>query len=479
LSYTHRMRLSGLGSGGPLTTRRFARQPGTPYAIDGRGARDARTMKLGRKVRYKPPRMEVGGKRSVRRSRSSPDNAHLTELRLFVEEICYSLCRFQHVVQEGLAPEDVRISQEVSLGTPGAFADIRVSVRGAPAYFLEVKYGYPRETIIRHMKRKYGTATAVTQQASKVVLVIDAHGARDWPELESDVRACLQPGLGLEVWNEAHLTALIRDRFGIQIETIDEHTVSDLRAALDDAIGRYAFGDAYTNDPLQSALLWHFGFWRLRELRDAHGLAARAIMSPGLYEGVAVLFADLCSFSSYMRDTADDAVIRRVLTSFYLKARNQVLDTGGVIYQFQGDAVLALYGLPDHRDGYVHDALRCAQAFIDIGNSTSNEWQRQIDHVQNAAGTHIGLALGDLQIVSLRPFAHAPIGALADSINMAARLTAAAGPNEIVVSNAFFQRLPEESQNDFQEMEPMEARNIGRIKAWRLSAANTGTPPLT
>ena len=414
--------------------------------------------------------MKAGPPQSAVRARSAPDSVHLTELRLFVEEICYSLCRFQHVVQEGRAPEDVRIGQEVALGTPGAFADIRVSVRGAPAYFLEVKYGYPRDIIVRHMKRKYGSATAVTRQASKVVLVVDTHTADESPGLESDVRGCLHAGLGLEVWNEAHLAALIRERFGIRIDTIDEHTVNDLRTALDDAIGRYAFGDAYTNDPLQSALLWHFGFWRLRELRDTHGLAASTIMPPGSYTGVAVLVADLCSFSSYMRDTADDAVIRRVLTSFYLKARNQVLDTGGVIYQFQGDAVLALYGLPDRRDGYVHDALRCAQAFIDIGNSTANEWQRQIDHVQSAAGTHIGLAVGDLQIVPLRPFAHAPIGALADSINMAARLTAAAGPNEIVVSNAFFQRLPEASQNDFQEMEPMEARNIGRVKAWRLSA---------
>ncbi len=63
------------------------------------------------------------------------------------------------------------------------------------------------------------------------------------------------------------------------------------------------------------------------------------------------------------------------------------------------------------------------------------------------------------------------MGAIADSINTAARLSSNAAPDEIVVSNALFQKLDEESQAKFQEMEPVEARNIGRIRAWKLSLA--------
>ena len=407
---------------------------------------------------------------------SSSDSSHLTELRLFVEEICYNLCRFQHVVQDGLAPGDVRIQQEAYLGSPGTFADIRVTARGAAPYFVEVKYTYPRETIIRHLRRKYGADTPATADATKVVLVVDAHMHHDWPAVESDLRAILRPGLRLEVWDEARLLSLIRERFGVQIDAIRGDTVSDLRAAIEAAMGRYAFGNHYADDLLQSSLLWHFGLWRLRELRDARQAAPQTIMPPRLYEGVAVVFADICSYSSYVRDTADDTVVRNVLTSFYSKARNQVLDTGGMLYQFQGDAVIALYGVPECRRGHVQDALAGAKALVDIGNSTSNEWQRQIDHVQSAGGVHIGVALGDLQIVSLRPFSHAPVGAIADSINLAARLTAAAGPSEIVVSNAFFQRLPEDELTAFQEMEPLEARNIGRVKAWRLRLVEAGRP---
>jgi class 3 adenylate cyclase len=172
-----------------------------------------------------------------------------------------------------------------------------------------------------------------------------------------------------------------------------------------------------------------------------------------------------------VRDTRDDEVVRHVLTSFYSKARYQVTNAGGMLYQFLGDGVLALFGVPERRENYMESALECAKALIDIGNSVSNEWQRQIDHLQTAGGCHIGMALGDLHILSLRPFGRAHMGAIADSINTAARLSSQAKPDEIVVSNSLFQKFSEESQTGFNEMEPVEAKNIGRIRAWRLSLA--------
>src|SRR5262249_10939552 len=145
----------------------------------------------------------------------------------------------------------------------------------------------------------------------------------------------------------------------------------------------------YTNEPLKSALLWHFGFWRLRQLRESRGLTPREIVPPGLYRGVAVLLADLCAFSSYVRDTPDDDVVRHCLTSFYSKARYQIINQGGMVYQFVGDQVIALFGVPDQRPGFVKEALDTAHALVDIGNSISNHWQRHIDRVQTSGGVHI------------------------------------------------------------------------------------------
>lgn len=400
-------------------------------------------------------------------------DGYLKELRLFLEEICCDLCRFQHVTESGVRQEDVRISQEVYLGTPGSFADIQVKVPDARPYFVEIKYGYPPDKVIRHLQRKYGTKTAANGDASKLILVIDAGCCGNWSEMEAEIKGALHPGLELEIWTEERLLSSISRQFDIRIDSLAEENLAGIREAIDKAKGKHAFGEGFTNDALQSALLWHFGFWLLRSLRNNERETPRAILPPGLYKGVVTIFADLSCFSSYVRDTRDDEVVRYVLTSFYSKARYQVTNAGGMLYQFLGDGVLALFGVPDRRENYVQAALECAKALIDIGNSVSNEWQRQIDHMQSAGGCHIGMALGDLHILSLRPFGRAHMGAIADSINTAARLSSSARPDEIVVSNSLFQKFSEESQGGFQEMEPVEARNIGRIRAWKLSLAGS------
>ncbi|HEY0320334.1 MAG TPA: adenylate/guanylate cyclase domain-containing protein [Pyrinomonadaceae bacterium] len=395
-------------------------------------------------------------------------DGYLKELRLFLEEICCDLCRFQHVTESGVRPEDVHINQEVYLGRPGAFADIQVKVPGAQPYFVEIKYGYPPDKVIRHLERKYGTRTEANSGASKLVLIIDSGCCENWPETEAEIKKRLYPELALEIWTEEKLLSLISQQFDLRIDSLAEENLTGIRDAIDRAKGMHAFGESFTNDSLQSALLWHFGFWLLRSLRDAHD-TPRMILPPGLYKGVVTIFADLSCFSSYVRDTRDDEVVRHVLTSFYSKARYQVTNSGGMLYQFLGDGVLALFGVPDRRENYIQAALDCAKALIDIGNSVSNEWQRQIDHLQIAGGCHIGMAIGDLHILSLRPFSRAHMGAIADSINTASRLSSNAKPDEIVVSNSLFQKFNEESQDGFHEMEPVEARNIGRIRAWKLS----------
>ena len=97
----------------------------------------------------------------------------------------------------------------------------------------------------------------------------------------------------------------------------------------------------------------------------------------------------------------------------------------------------------------------------------ATEWQRQIDEIQPAAGVHVSMALGDLQVLSLRPLSRTHMGVVGDSINLAARLNRVAGCDEIVVSNMLYQRLPDAVRAEFQELPPVEAKNVGRVRAWR------------
>ncbi len=103
-----------------------------------------------------------------------------------------------------------------------------------------------------------------------------------------------------EIWDEERLSGLINSHFDTKLDSVSSaDAVIELRTALTRAKGRYAFGSDWTGSELQTHLLWHFGFWRLKQLRETNGLLSRAILPPGMYREVAVLIADLCSFSSY------------------------------------------------------------------------------------------------------------------------------------------------------------------------------------
>jgi len=399
-------------------------------------------------------------------------NSHLGELRLLLEELCCDLCRFEHVTKDGLAPEAVRIDREYWLGTSGVFADIRVAPANQLPYFVEVKFGYTADMLVRHLARKYNSQAGEKPNASKVVLVVDRANHANWESIEQQIESNLPDGLALEVWDESRLLSLLAERFAVDIPRITPEALLDVRQAIDRAKGFHAFGGSsltdYEHDPVKAALLWHFGFWRLRHLRTAGREAPRDILPPTLYRGVAVLLADLCSFSSFVRDTADHDIVRESLTSFYSKARYQIINSGGMLYQFVGDQVIGLFGIPDQPSGFAEAALDTARALSRIGESVSQHWQRRIDRVQDASGVHVGVALGDIQIVSLRPFSRMHIGAIGDCINVAARLLEPAGPSEVVMSNAFHQALGQPSQSRCHEIEPVQARNVGRIRAWKL-----------
>jgi adenylate cyclase len=401
------------------------------------------------------------------------DESHASQLRLLLEELCCDLCRFEHIAANGLLPEDIRITREYDLGSTAVYADVRVAPGDKPPYFVEIKYGYASDAVLKHLRRKYKNETALTRHGSKIILVIDTERRPDWEKTEGELRKCLPPGMTLEVWDERRLLGMLRERFGVEVEAITAENLLDVRQTIDQAKGYHAFGGPslaeYEHDPLNAALTWHFGFWRLRQLREPQQKTPREIFPPGTYRGVVVLFCDLCSFSSYVRDTPDNEIIRESLTSFYSKARYEIINSGGMLYQFVGDEVIAFYGIPDRREDAVCAALATARALVSIGNSVSNHWQRRIDRVQTSGGVHLGMSIGDLQIVSLQPFSRTHVGAIGDCINVAARLMAVAGPSEVAVTNSLYEAVDDETQTLFREVEPVEARNVGRIKAWKLN----------
>jgi class 3 adenylate cyclase len=259
---------------------------------------------------------------------------------------------------------------------------------------------------------------------------------------------------------------LILRHFQVELKRFERDDLLVLRAAVERVKGKFAYEDAFTGSASQSMLLWHFGCWTLRRVRREANLPVESVMRKGWYPDAAVLIADLSGFSSYVRDSPDDAVVQNALTSFYTKTRRKVINCRGMISQFVGDAVIAVFGLPVRFPDYIERALECALSIMDIGKSVSARWQSQIDRLQSVAGCHTGIALGDVHVVPLRSYSHSHMGLVADAVDIAARLCSAAHPGEIVVSNALYQRLQRSSRTQFVQADPIEAKNMGRLHAW-------------
>ena len=151
----------------------------------------------------------------------------------------------------------MEIRQDVRL-EPKAFADILVRVPGRTSYFVEVDYGYSEGRIARSILRKYAKHQPLFEEVSKVVILVD-----DRVE-EMSVRESLAQAIPgsweLEIWNETALRSILRAQFGASNASLSHEGLADLRMAIDGARGSYAFGEDYTNEPLDGSLLWTLGF---------------------------------------------------------------------------------------------------------------------------------------------------------------------------------------------------------------------------
>ncbi len=406
-----------------------------------------------------------------RRPSAALANAADGELRLFLEEICCELVRAHHVENDGATPQSIETIREVRLGAPGSFADIRVALPAGTPYFVEVKWGYGVDETIERLARKY--ATNPDRACQRLVVVTDHADGTARPVLEATLRQRLCPTLAIEIWGDGEIRRRIEQSFGLRIETLSRGNIRAIRDSIIRAEWRTAFAGA--DDFLAPTLLWHFSSWTLRRLGRDGGLAPENVLRAGIYRDVAVVMADICAFSSYVRDTRDEALVRQSLTAFYSQARQAIVETGGMLDKFVGDEAIGLFGFPDRRPGYADDALRCARRLIDIGNSVSEHWQSRIDRVQKSRGVHIGIAIGDVSLMPLRAFSAAHHGFIGDALNMTARLMAAAGPSEVLVSNGFHQALSAENRKSFEPIAPVDGRNIGLIQCWRLPRTGNGS----
>lgn len=151
-----------------------------------------------------------------------------------------------------------------------------------------------------------------------------------------------------------------------------------------------------------------------------------------------VLFSDLEGFTKMSHALPPETVAR--LVNQYLDALSQVvLDHGGVIDKFVGDAVVAFWGAPIAKPD---DGERAARAGYAVWQAGETFRQSVEDGIPPIGKTRVGLHWGEAVVGNFGGASRIQYTALGDSMNTAARLEAAnkALDTSVMASREFAER---------------------------------------
>lgn len=143
-----------------------------------------------------------------------------------------------------------------------------------------------------------------------------------------------------------------------------------------------------------------------------------------------VALSDLCGYTA-MTESCDPEVVALIMRSIKTEAVRIVEAHGGIVNQFVGDQIVALFGIPTARGD---DARRATAAALEV-HAFVRQLAPQVEAgIGEALRMHTGIQSG-LVVADLRDRLSGVYGLTGDTINTAARLLALADPDQILVGD--------------------------------------------
>ena len=149
----------------------------------------------------------------------------------------------------------------------------------------------------------------------------------------------------------------------------------------------------------------------------------------GTRSKASILFTDIRGFTAYSEKTEPEKIVE-ALNEYFAIATISILDNGGYVDKFIGDAVLGVFGTPMPQKNHAEMALRAAVAM-----------QRELHKAAkrgNELLAKIGMGINSGIVVSgnLGSQVKMEYSIIGDSVNVASRLSELAGPGEIIISKS-------------------------------------------
>jgi adenylate cyclase len=133
---------------------------------------------------------------------------------------------------------------------------------------------------------------------------------------------------------------------------------------------------------------------------------------------VSILFQDIRGFTT-LSERLDPAALLKLLNRFFTEVVVAVEAEGGVVKQFVGDGVMALFGAPQRYADHPVRAVRAALGIVTRLASLNEQWR-----TQNAPPLEIGVGIHTGEVVAglIGPDQRVEYGVVGDPVNLANRV---------------------------------------------------------
>jgi class 3 adenylate cyclase len=142
-----------------------------------------------------------------------------------------------------------------------------------------------------------------------------------------------------------------------------------------------------------------------------------------------VMFCDLVESTALFTEL-DAEEIRGILQTFLRRCADLIEMFGGFVAQYQGDGVLGYFGYTEASENNAEQAVRVALEIVGAANSIFLPRRR---HLRARVGVSTGLAIvGGSEGQGTR----LELGAVGETLHLAARIQATAQPDEVIIADA-------------------------------------------